>query len=127
MVAIADGAAAVLTSSRPAFWPFSLVAVALTLIGMAAGCRRGSEGPAIPPANPGNLVLGIVHMMHWFVVIPWVTLKMALFPKKLVWAKTAHGELIPSSSSYAEYDIATQVLNRTPEEETIIASEGGGL
>jgi 1,2-diacylglycerol 3-beta-glucosyltransferase len=127
VVAIADGAAAVLTSSRPAFWPFSLVAVALTLIGMAAGCRRGSEGPAIPPANPGNLVLGIVHMMHWFVVIPWVTLKMALFPKKLVWAKTAHGELIPSSSSYAEYDLATQVLNRTPEEEAIIASEGGSL
>jgi hypothetical protein len=52
---------------------------------------------------------------------------MALFPKKLVWAKTAHGELIPSSSSYTEYDLATQVLNCTPEEETIIASEGGGL
>jgi hypothetical protein len=30
-------------------------------------------------------------MMHWFVVIPWVTLKMALLPKTLVWAKTAHG------------------------------------
>jgi len=34
--------------------------------------------------------LGIVHMMHWFVVIPWVTLKMALLPKSLVWAKTPH-------------------------------------
>lgn len=91
VVAIADGAAAVLMASRPAFWPFSLVAVALTLIGMAAGCRRASEGPALPLASPGNLVLGIVHMMHWFVVIPWVTLKMALLPKSLVWAKTAHG------------------------------------
>jgi 1,2-diacylglycerol 3-beta-glucosyltransferase len=30
-------------------------------------------------------------MMHWFVVIPWVTLKMALLPKTLVWAKTVHG------------------------------------
>jgi hypothetical protein len=29
--------------------------------------------------------------MHWFVVIPWVALKMALLPKTLVWAKTAHG------------------------------------
>ena len=91
VVAIADGAAAVLTSSRPAFLPFSLVAVALTLIGMVAGCRRASEGPLLPPASPGNLVLSIVHMMHWFVVIPWVTLKMALLPKKLVWAKTTHG------------------------------------
>jgi 1,2-diacylglycerol 3-beta-glucosyltransferase len=91
VVAIVDGAAAVLTASRPAFWPFSLVAVAITLIGMGAGCRRASEGPAIPAASPGNLILGIVHMMHWFVVIPWITLKMALLPKKLVWAKTAHG------------------------------------
>jgi 1,2-diacylglycerol 3-beta-glucosyltransferase len=127
VVAIADGAAAVLTSSRPAFWPFSLVAVALTLIGMAAGCRRDSEGPALPPASPGNLALGVFHMMHWFVVIPWVTLKMALLPKKLVWAKTAHGELMLNSTSYAEYDLTTQGLNHTPEEEAIIASEGGGL
>jgi len=90
VVAVADGVAAVLTASRPAFWPFSLLAVAVTLIGMAVGCRRPSEGPALPLASPGNLVLGIVHMMHWFVVIPWVTLKMALLPKSLVWAKTPH-------------------------------------
>jgi hypothetical protein len=94
---------------------------------MAAGCRRASEGPALPPASPGNLILGIVHMMHWFVVIPWVTLKMALLPKKLVWAKTAHGELIAGSTSCAEYDLAAQVLNCTPEDEALIASEGGGL
>jgi 1,2-diacylglycerol 3-beta-glucosyltransferase len=31
------------------------------------------------------------YLMHWFVVIPWVALKMALLPKTLVWAKTAHG------------------------------------
>jgi hypothetical protein len=65
--------------------------------------------------------------MHWFVVIPWVTLKMALLPKTLVWAKTSHGELMSSSTNYSEYDLATQVLNCTPEDEGIIASEGGGL
>jgi len=31
------------------------------------------------------------YLMHWFVVIPWVAFKMALLPKTLVWAKTAHG------------------------------------
>jgi 1,2-diacylglycerol 3-beta-glucosyltransferase len=31
------------------------------------------------------------YLMHWFVVIPWVALKMALLPKNLVWAKTSHG------------------------------------
>jgi 1,2-diacylglycerol 3-beta-glucosyltransferase len=35
--------------------------------------------------------LGIVYLIHWFVVIPWVVLKMALLPKSLVWAKTVHG------------------------------------
>ena len=119
VVAIADGAAALLTASQPLFWPFSLVAVSLTLIGMASGCRRQSEGLALPAASPGNLLLGIVHMMHWFVVIPWVTLKMAVLPKKLVWAKTAHGgvdledglgmdlNLLTPSETDSEIELAT--------------------
>jgi len=32
----------------------------------------------------------IVYLMHWFVVIPWVSLRMALLPKRLIWAKTQH-------------------------------------
>ncbi len=120
VVAIADGATALLTGSRPVFWPFSLVAVTLTLLGMATGCRRTSEGPALPIASPGHLLLGIVHMMHWFVVIPWVTLKMALLPKKLIWAKTAHGgmdleeslgmdmKLLSTSESDSEIELATE-------------------
>ena len=34
--------------------------------------------------------LGILYLIHWFVVIPWVTVRMALLPKRLVWAKTLH-------------------------------------
>ena len=40
--------------------------------------------------NPLAMLLGIVYLGHWFVVIPWVTLRMALLPKRLVWAKTLH-------------------------------------
>ena len=40
--------------------------------------------------NPLNLALGIIYLGHWFVVIPWTSLRMALLPKKLVWAKTLH-------------------------------------
>ena len=40
------------------------------------------------PRFPGR-VYGIV----WLVVIPWVTLTMAVLPKRLVWAKTSHGDL----------------------------------
>jgi 1,2-diacylglycerol 3-beta-glucosyltransferase len=28
--------------------------------------------------------------VHWFAVIPWVTVRMAVLPKRLVWAKTLH-------------------------------------
>ena len=38
-------------------------------------------------------------MSHWFVVIPWMTVRMALLPKRLVWAKTSHsGEQQPVSA-----------------------------
>jgi 1,2-diacylglycerol 3-beta-glucosyltransferase len=30
------------------------------------------------------------YLMHWFLVIPWVSLRMAIKPKSLLWAKTAH-------------------------------------
>ena len=43
-------------------------------------------------APPGiiKLLFAITYLVHWFIVIPWVTLKMAIFPKRLVWAKTIH-------------------------------------
>ena len=40
--------------------------------------------------DPVSLLLGIAYLSHWFFVIPWVTLRMAVLPKRLVWAKTSH-------------------------------------
>jgi 1,2-diacylglycerol 3-beta-glucosyltransferase len=40
--------------------------------------------------NPLNLALGIAYLGHWFLVIPYTTVRMALLPKRLVWAKTLH-------------------------------------
>jgi 1,2-diacylglycerol 3-beta-glucosyltransferase len=40
--------------------------------------------------NPLSLALGIAYLGHWFVVIPWTSFRMALLPKRLVWAKTLH-------------------------------------
>jgi len=59
-------------------------------VSILAGCRRGGEGPALPAMTPLNLALGIAYLGHWFVVIPWTSLRMALRPKSLVWAKTLH-------------------------------------
>ena len=51
---------------------------------------RLSEGPKLPPLDPLTLLIAIGYLAHWFVVIPWITLRMAILPKKLIWAKTNH-------------------------------------
>jgi len=91
VMAVADLLGAVISGTPPGMWPFSVVARGLSGFSMARGCARPSEGPELPRPTPFNLALGIVYLIHWFVVIPWVVLKMALLPKSLVWAKTAHG------------------------------------
>jgi hypothetical protein len=40
--------------------------------------------------TPLNLMLGILYLGHWFVVIPWTSMRMALRPKQLIWVKTTH-------------------------------------
>jgi 1,2-diacylglycerol 3-beta-glucosyltransferase len=96
VVALADLLGALLTRSLPTFWPLSVVAFGLSGVSILSGCRRPGEGPAFPAMNPANLALGIAYLGHWFVVIPWTTLRMALLPKTLVWAKTTHLGAEPS-------------------------------
>ena len=91
VMAVADLAGALLTGTPPGMWPFSVVALGLSGFSIAAGCQRPAEGPPLPKPTPANIALAMGYLMHWFVVIPWVALKMALLPKRLVWAKTAHG------------------------------------
>ena len=90
VVAVADLLGALITRSLPTIWPLSFVAFGLSGISILQGCRRGGEGPPLPRMHPANLLLGILYLGHWFVVIPFTTLRMALLPKRLVWAKTLH-------------------------------------
>jgi hypothetical protein len=45
--------------------------------------------------TPLNLMLGILYLGHWFVVIPWTSMRMALRPKQLIWVKTTHLGEVP--------------------------------
>lgn len=90
VVSVADLLAALLTRTAPTVWPLSIVALGLSGVAIVAGCRRPSEGPPLPAMGPLAAGLGIAYLVHWFVVIPWVVLRMALLPKQLVWAKTLH-------------------------------------
>ena len=108
LVAAADLVGALITRSWPTTWPLSLMAFSLSGASIVAGCRRPSEGPALPALQPFNLLLGILYLGHWFLVIPWTSLRMALLPKRLVWAKTLHlgdeGTAAPVSASSSAAD-----------------------
>ena len=90
LLSFADLITSLVLRTMPVYWPLSFVAFSVSGLAYWRGCRRPSEGPDLPQAGFVNVLLGIVYLGHWFVVIPWVTLKMALFPKRLVWAKTSH-------------------------------------
>jgi 1,2-diacylglycerol 3-beta-glucosyltransferase len=115
------------TQTLPGMWPFPFVVLLLSGFSIAAGCRRGGEGPPIPAPTPVNVILAMVYMMHWFVVIPWVMLKMALFPKSLVWQKTIHAgaaAAAPSITPYSEFamEVPGQVLEL--DDDVVVSPEG---
>jgi 1,2-diacylglycerol 3-beta-glucosyltransferase len=90
VMAAADLIGVLLTDTPPLMWPVSIVALGLSGLAIGLGCSRPVEGPPLPVITPLAVGLAIVYMMHWFVVIPWVSLRMALLPKRLIWAKTQH-------------------------------------
>jgi 1,2-diacylglycerol 3-beta-glucosyltransferase len=109
VMAAADLITSLLSRTSPLMWPLSFVAFGLSGGAILVGCRRSSEGPALPAMHALNLALGIAYLGHWFVVIPYTTLRMALLPKRLVWAKTLHvGE--GDDLAADESDLTTQVL-----------------
>ncbi|MFM8545341.1 MAG: glycosyltransferase, partial [Vulcanococcus sp.] len=112
VMAVADLGTALLSRSAPAMWPLSFVAFGLSGGAILVGCRRRNEGPSLPGMHLFNLALGIAYLGHWFVVIPYTSLRMALLPKRLVWAKTQHAGQEHTAPDLAtdDPDLSTQVL-----------------
>ncbi|WP_320666763.1 glycosyltransferase family 2 protein [Prochlorococcus sp. MIT 1307] len=90
IVSLFDLITSVVTRTMPVYWPLSIAAFSISGLAYWRGCRTISEGPELPSPDPFRLLMAIIYLGHWFVVIPWVTVRMAVFPKKLVWAKTNH-------------------------------------
>ena len=95
VVSFADITTSFISRSLPTYWPLSMIAFSISGIAFWRGCNSKSEGPNIPSPNPLQLTISIIYLIHWFIVIPWVTLRMAFLPKKLIWAKTNHGNHTP--------------------------------
>ncbi len=76
--------------NKPVFWPISFTAFMLSGIASWYGCNRNNEGSILPKSTFLNLIVYLAYLSHWFVVIPWVTLKMSILPKRILWKKTQH-------------------------------------
>jgi 1,2-diacylglycerol 3-beta-glucosyltransferase len=73
---------AVIWQQLPLLGPLTAIGLLLQTFGIVVGLRRVSQ--------PGfsQVWLGLTYMLHWMVVMPAVTLRMAFRPKQLKWVKT---------------------------------------
>ena len=74
----------------PIYWPISITAFTLSGIAVCYGSSCKSEGPVLNKFNLMRMLVFLLYLSHWFLVIPWVTIKMSIFPKKILWKKTLH-------------------------------------
>ena len=89
IITLVDLIVCILFFKPPIYWPISLTAFTLSAIASWFGCHKKHEGPVLPN-NLIKLSLYLIYLSHWFIIIPLVTLKMSIFPKKIIWKKTTH-------------------------------------
>jgi len=89
IIALVDLIACLLFFKSPIYWPVSLTAFTLSASASWFGCHKKHEGPILPK-NSIILILYLIYLSHWFIIIPLVTLKMSILPKKIIWKKTTH-------------------------------------
>ncbi len=90
VVSFIDLIVSIMLFQMPLYWPLSIVAFGVSGLAYWKGCNGKSEGPKLPIANFINITGATIYLAHWFVVIPFVVLKMSLFRKSLIWEKTNH-------------------------------------
>ena len=89
IIALVDLIVCIVFYKSPIYWPVSLTAFTLSASASWFGCHKKHEGPVLP-TNSIKMSLYLFYLSHWFIVIPLVTLKMSIFPKKIIWKKTTH-------------------------------------
>lgn len=69
--------------------PLTSLIFTFSFFGMWKGLKDTTE-----KASSFQLLLaavgGMIYMVHWFVIIPFITLRISLLPKTLKWVKTSH-------------------------------------
>lgn len=92
--AIPDLGMAIASHQLPLLSPVTSVALSMSCWAMFAGLRRTRQGERL--GIPDLLALGwqtlrgSLYLLHWFAIIPSITLRMSVRPKRLKWVKTTH-------------------------------------
>lgn len=65
--------------------------VTFSFIGMISGLKRVAN-PSLPPFFKRIFqgILGTIYMIHWLIIMPSITARMSILPKRLKWVKTVH-------------------------------------
>ncbi len=90
VVSFIDCLVSIILFEMPLYWPLSIVAFGISSIAYWKGCSQNSEGPNLPSPNFINILGATIYLGHWFIVIPFIVIKMSLFRKTLIWEKTDH-------------------------------------
>ena len=90
IISMLDLLLSILFLESPIFWPISFTAFLLSGIALWYGSTCKSEVPVLQNPNSMMIILSVFYLSHWFLIIPWVTIKMSIFPKKILWKKTLH-------------------------------------
>ena len=96
--AIPDIVMAIARHHLPMLSPLTGVALSLSGFGMYKGLRRLQAPESFSLAQffnyLGQSLRGTLYMVHWLVIMPCVTARMAIRPKRLKWVKTVHAGTI---------------------------------
>jgi 1,2-diacylglycerol 3-beta-glucosyltransferase len=99
--AIPDFLMAWLRHSYPLYIPLTVLTLSLTVLGSFLGLIRMHRQQE--KISGGSMVkfalqslVDLVYMCHWLAIMPCITLRMSLRPKRLKWVKTVHrgGEVL---------------------------------
>lgn len=96
--AIPDFVMAIARHHLPMLTPLTGVALSLSGFGMYKGLRRLQAPEKFSISQffnyLGQSLRGTLYMVHWLIIMPFVTTRMAIRPKRLKWVKTVHAGTI---------------------------------
>jgi len=90
IISLSDLVSSLFFMRTPIYLPISITAFVLSAIASWFGCNRNEGISALPNSNFVSILIYLFYLSHWFIIIPFVTLKMSIFQKKLLWKKTLH-------------------------------------